>query len=263
MRILFLEEALQRRVGHWPVYLGEIACGLRSMGDTVHLLAHRQADPALLNQLDAIPWLRRSCWSDPRAQGQLGSLLHSVRFAQDLGRWLRQQIDPYDWVCSLTMRLPHLLAYTLLARSGQIPVGSRCLLLFVQGFGVYAGVDQPVHFPLSASNRLARWCFRRLRHAVRRGQIVLAAETEAMRQELACFSGLPVRLFPHPVQLHPLPEQAAQVRPVTITCPGFTLSFRMPSRASSSLSKTTASPEKRRPSLPEIFATAPSGARLP
>jgi glycosyltransferase involved in cell wall biosynthesis len=54
-----------------------------------------------------------------------------------------------------------------------------------------------------------------------RGQIVLAAETEAMRQELARFSGLPVVLFPHPVQVQPLPAPAEQPRPVTITCPGF------------------------------------------
>jgi glycosyltransferase involved in cell wall biosynthesis len=191
------------------------------MGDTVHLLAHRKADLGLVRELEAVPWLHRSCWSDPRAQGQLGGLRHSVRFARDLRRWLRQQRDPYDWICSLTMRLPHLLAYTLLARSGQIPDGSRCLLLFVQGFGVYAGPDLPVHFLPSASNRLAGWCFRRLRYGVRRGQIVLAAETEAMRLELARFSGLPVVLFPHPVQVHPLAAPVPQARPVTITCPGF------------------------------------------
>ncbi len=222
MRVLILEEALQRPAGHWPVYLGDIARGMRSMGDTVHLLAHRQADPALLLQLEAIPWLSRSCWSDPRAQGQLGGLRHSVRFARELRRWLRQQPDPYHWICSLTMRLPHLLAYTLLAWSSQIPANSRCLLLFVQGFGVYGGPDQPVHFPPTASNRLARWCFRRLRHPVLRGEIVLAAETEAMRQELAQFSDLPVVLFPHPVHVRPLPRRAEpEARPITITCPGF------------------------------------------
>jgi len=156
MRLLIVEEALQRTAGHWPVYLGDIARVLRAMGDTVDVLAHRQADPALLQQLNAIPWLSSSCWIDPRAQGQLGGLRHSLRFARELKRWLRQQSDPYDWICSLTMRLPHLLAYTFLARSGQIPAGSRCLLLFVQGFGVYAGRDQPVQFPDSASNRLGQ-----------------------------------------------------------------------------------------------------------
>jgi hypothetical protein len=222
MHLLIVEEALERQAGHWPVYIGDIVRGLRSMRDSVDVLAHRQADPALLQQLDATPWLSRSCWSDPRAQGQLGGLRHSLRFARELRGWLRQQPHPYGWICSLTMRLPHLLAYTFLARSGQIPAGSRCLLLFVQGFGVYAGPDQPVHFPTSASNRLARWCFRRLRRHVANGRIVLAAETEAMRQELMLFSGMPVVLFPHPVHVRPLPHAAAPVaRPITITCPGF------------------------------------------
>jgi glycosyltransferase involved in cell wall biosynthesis len=227
MRILIVEEALERQAGHWPVYIGDIARGLRSMGDSVDVLAHRQADPALLRELQAVPWLSRSCWNDPWAQGQLGGIRHALRFARELIRWLRQQPAPYDWVCSLTMRLPHLLAYTFLARVSQIPAGSRCLLLFVQGFGVYAGPDQPVDFPASASNRLARWCFRRLRRHVADGNIVLAAETEAMQIELASFSSLPVALFPHPVAMAlPASSSPAAVAkpgkgPFTITCPGF------------------------------------------
>lgn len=227
MRILILEEALQSGTGHWPVYLGDITRGLREAGDSVDLLAHRQADPALLQRLDATAWLSRSCWSDPHAQGQLGGIRHAFRFARELRHWLREQREPYHWICSLTMRLPHLLAYTLLIRSGQIPKGTRCLLLFVQGFGVYGGPDQPVRFPTTASNRLARWCFLRLRSSVQRGELLLAAETAAMQRELASFSGLPVALFPHPVAID-LAESTSPAavampgkRTITITCPGF------------------------------------------
>lgn len=227
MRVLILEEALQLRSGHWPVYLGDIARGLRAAGDTVDLLAHSQADPALLSELEAIPWLQRNCWSDPRSQGQLGGLSHSLRFARDLRRWLRQQRDPYDWICSLTIRLPHLLAYTLLARSAQIPDGSRCLLLFVQGFGVYQGPGFPVIFPPTLTTRLAHWCFRRLASDVHSGRVVLAAESRKMQDELQRFSQLPVRLFPHPVSLPDEPSKPS-AQPIktgsaetTITCPGF------------------------------------------
>ena len=221
MRCLFVEEALQHDAGHWPVYLGDLAQGFRLAGDTVDLLAHRDADPALLIRLKAVPWLSRSCWSDPSAQGQIGGLRHALRFAAELRRWLREQTAPYDWICSLTMRLPHLLAYTLLIRSGAVPPGCRCLLLFVQGFGVYAGPGLPARFPDTTSNRLARWCFRRLRHAVQRGDVVLAAETSAMRDELALFCGLPVQLFPHPVALAAARTPPASSLPITITCPGF------------------------------------------
>lgn len=226
MRILIVEEALQSNSGHWPVYLGDIAAGMRALGDDVDLLAHRQAVPSLLSQLGAIPWLSRSCWSDTKAQGQLGGLIHSLRFARELRQWLRQQMDPYTWICSLTMRLPHLLGYTLLARSGQIPAGTRCLLLFVQGFGVYQGPGIPVSFPATPTTRLAHWCFRRLAPAVHSRRVVLAAETRAMQAELEAFSQLPVRLFPHPVSMPeglsvPSPCKTSPSPPATITCPGF------------------------------------------
>jgi glycosyltransferase involved in cell wall biosynthesis len=227
MRILILEEALQNGAGHWPVYLGDITRGLRQAGDTVDLLAHRQADPALLASLHATAWLSRSCWSDPRAQGQVGGIHHALRFARELRRWLRQQRQPYQWICSLTMRLPHLLAYTLLVRSGQIPTDSRCLLLFVQGFGVYGGHDQPLRCPATPSDRLAAWCFQRLRASVASGQVLLAAETAAMQEELAAFSGLPITLFPHPVAIsvqgsaNPPAVERPRAGPITITCPGF------------------------------------------
>lgn len=228
MRILIVEEALQRDAGHWPVYLGDIAAGCRDSGDTVDLLAHREADPSLLSRLQAVPWLSRSCWSDPAAQGQLGGLRHALRFSAELRRWLKHQASNYDWICSLTMRLPHLLSYTLLIRSNALPIGTRCLLLFVQGFGEYVGPNnQPVRFPDSISNRLARWCFRRLRHAVLSGRVMLAAETEAMCKELALFSGLPIELFPHPVELPAVSRAransctSADNSSVTIICPGF------------------------------------------
>lgn len=229
MRILIVEEALQRDAGHWPVYLGDIASGFRHAGDIVDILAHREADFSLLERLQAQPWLSRSCWTQSVAQGQLGGLRHAIRFARELRRWLKLQPVAYTWVCSLTMRLPHLLAYTLLLRSKSVTLPTRCLLLFVQGFGDYVGLDQPVRFPQTVSNLLARWCFRRLRSAVRSGQVLLAAETEAMQKELIRFSGLPVELFPHPVELpaHPSVRNLPSCRyssdhpAVTITCPGF------------------------------------------
>lgn len=229
MRILIVEEALQHDAGHWPVYIRDIASGCRHSGDVVDVLAHRNAEPSLLSCLQAIPWLSRSCWTDSSAQGNLGGLRHALRFAIELRQWLRRQTYHYTWICSLTMRLPHLLAYTLLIRINAIPKGTRCLLLFVQGFGIFTGPDTPVIFPKTLSNRLALWCFRRLRRAVLSNRVVIAAETEAMRDELCCFTGLSVELFPHPVSLTTerllKTDVLTTCEPdhsfVTITCPGF------------------------------------------
>jgi hypothetical protein len=50
---------------------------------------------------------------------------------------------------------------------------------------------------------------------------------------------------------------------MTNTCPAFTFPSRIPAMHSNSFSKTIAGPEKDSPSLPVIFATEPSGAKLP
>lgn len=226
MKILILEEALQSGNGHWPLYIGDIAAAFRESGDQVDVLAHRDADPALLHDLQAIPWFSHNCWTDPSRQGGFGGLKHALRYGQEVAQWLQITAEP-SWVCALTMRLQHLLAFSLLCRRPWHRGGQGYLLLFVQGFGVYQGHGLPVSFPPTASTRLARWCFKRLAPAVWSGRVVLAAETKAMQAELESFAQLPVRLFTHPV----MPAAAAPEAPalttapssssVTITCPGF------------------------------------------
>jgi hypothetical protein len=107
------------------------------------------------------------------------------------------------------MRLQHLLAFALLSRDPKLPASTRFLLLFVQGFGQYAGPGQPSTFSNTPATRLARFCFRLLAPAVRSGRVVLAAETRGMQDELQRFTGLPVSLFPHPV---PAPSQGSGIR---------------------------------------------------
>ena len=226
MRIFLPEEALQSGAGHWPVYIGDIATAFRQAGHHVDVLAHRQADPVLLAELQVTPWFSRNCWTEPSRQGGIGGLRHALRYGLELSAWLRRHPDS-RWVCALTMRLQHLLAFSWLCRRPLHRGHRRYLLLFVQGFGVYQGPGLPVTFPPTASTRLARWCFRRLAPAVRSGRVVLAAETRAMQTELETFSQLPVKLFPHPVSLPAnsappaLSISAQGSPPITITCPGF------------------------------------------
>lgn len=222
MRILIAEEALQTGSGHWPSYIGCIAEGMRVAGDDVDILMHERAGEKLVGEMKGVPWFSRNCWIDKRSQGAWGVFQHNIRFRRELRRWILSH-EPYDWVCALTMRLQHLLAYALLVRDGGLPEKMRFLLLFVQGFGVYAGLGEPTRFPGTVSNRMARLCFRLLAPAVRAGRVVLAAETKGMQEELERFTGLPVSLYPHPV---PAPEGGvARTRevadPVTISCPGF------------------------------------------
>lgn len=225
MNILILEEALQHGNGHWPVYIGDITRAFRQSGDHVDVLAHRNADPRLLQELQAVAWFSQNCWTNPSSQGGLGGLKHAGRYAWELSRWLRGSQE-IAWVCALTMRLQHLLAFSLLCRRPLHHGKHRYLLLFVQGFGEYQGLQESVTFPPTPSTRLARWCFRRLASAVISGRVVLAAETRAMQAELESFTNLPVCLFPHPVALLPSSSsRSGDLAPtpptITITCPGF------------------------------------------
>ncbi|MDX2110988.1 MAG: glycosyltransferase [Verrucomicrobiota bacterium] len=224
MRYLIVEEALRDGRGHWPTYIGGIAAGLRSRGDSVDILAHRHASADLLRQLHAIPCLRKSCWEDQQSQGMVGGLRHNASFQRDLAGYL-QRTARYDWVMALTVRLQHLAAFACLARKGTQCRQTQFLLLFVQGFGQYAGDGSPVVFPRSGSTLFARLCFRLMRPAVMAGRIHLAAETVGMQTEMERFTGLPWALFPHPVEFSASAKQSvitsSRSGTVTITCPGF------------------------------------------
>jgi len=230
---------LQGGGGHWPSYIGDIATGLRALGDEVDVAIHQRATQGVIDRVGGFPWFSRNCWIDPTSQGPLGGIRHNLTFRKELAAWLGlKQNDSYDWICAFTMRLQHLLAFALLSRSSEIPKKTRFFLLFVQGFGRYAGHGKPTEFPGNLSTKLARFCFWLMAPAVRSGRVLLAAETRGMQDELQRFTGLSVTLAPHPVNFesglsksstldfagpvvttHPLRQLSTQ--PLTITCPGF------------------------------------------
>ena len=222
MRVLITEEALQTGGGHWPSYIGGIASGLRDSGDVVDVLVHREAGKSVVDTVRGTPWFTRNCWLDPRSQGGLGGIRHNLGFRSEVKSWIKGH-DSYDWVCGFTIRLQHLLAFALLSLDPGLSKNTRFLMLFVQGFGRYAGTGKPTIFPNTPSIWLARMCFRLLRPAVRSGRVVLAAETAGMQEELRSFTRLDVALFPHPVPT--MTERADRIASpgdsVTVTCPGF------------------------------------------
>ena len=221
MRILIVEEALEKGSGHWPNYIGGLAVGMRQHGDTVDILGHQNATETLRNELGVIPYLSKNCWLDSASQGLVGGLRHNFRFKSELKRWLKKH-PPYDWVCSLTIRLQHLLAFAFLSRSPLADKHHKYLLLFVQGFSRYSEQSQSYRFLRSPTNVLAKLCFRLLTPAVKSKSVILAAETESMKRELEEFTELPVTLFPHPIEAKDLsPNTKVSPDPITISCPGF------------------------------------------
>lgn len=203
VRILITEEALRLGNGHWPRYVQDLAEGFRAAGDYVDVLAHKDATQKVFEAVPgAVPWFHRDCRADARSQGLIGGIRHNVSFYRDLAKWLDEH-EPYDWVLSLSSRPKHLLAFALLARKKRL-ARTRYLVLFVLGFGKVAGhrpVGRRAEFRPGAANAFAKLCFAFLRGPVRRGQVVLAAETKGMQGELQRFSGLPASLYPHPVEV--------------------------------------------------------------
>ncbi len=221
MRILIVEEALEKGSGHWPNYIGGLAAGMRQYGDTVDILGHENATETLRNELGVIPYLSQNCWLDSASQGLTRGLRHSFKFKSELKRWLKK--DPhYSWVFSLTVRLQHLLAFALLSRSPLANKNTKYLLLFVQGFSCYSEQSRSYQFLRSPSNVLAKLCFRLLTPAVKAKNVILAAETEGMKRELEEFTQLPVELFPHPIEAKNLSQNTnVPSDPITVSCPGF------------------------------------------
>jgi glycosyltransferase involved in cell wall biosynthesis len=209
MRILITEEALRLGNGHWPSYVQDLAEGFRAAGDHVDILAHKQAQPKVFEAVPgAIPWFSRDCRADPRSQGLIGGIRHNFSFARDLRAWLEQN-GPYDWVLSLSSRPKHLMGFALLSkRNARREIAqTRFVVMFVLGFGRFAGAGKPAVFPKRPVTYFTKFCFWLVADAVRRGQVVLAAETKGMQAEVERFSGLPAVLFPHPVEMPAEPQE--------------------------------------------------------
>jgi glycosyltransferase involved in cell wall biosynthesis len=233
VRILITEEALEGENGHFPNYVGDIAGKLRLSGCDVDVLAHINASEKVLKQVGGHRWFRRNCRTDRRSSGLTGVLLHNIFIWRDLTRWLHKRPD-YDWVLQLASRRQHLLAFTLAAYQKQFFPNGKLLLLFVLGFGEYDAELKKTVFKANLSTLLSRLMFKFMAPLVRRGRLVIAAETEQMRLELEDFTNHKVVLFPHPVEDTHLQDSLLSFRksknisveelaerPLVITCPGF------------------------------------------
>lgn len=200
MRILIAEEALQSGKGHWPSYIGDIAAGLRAMGDEVDVLVHRQATATVLERVGGTPWFSRNSYAPDAPSGGKAGLQHSWIFYCEMRAWLKKS-DAYDHVLVLTMRIQHLMGLALLLR--RLPKAARrthFVMLFVQGFGEYVGPGQLRAFPATPTTRMARICFRSMRQAVAKGRLSIVAETMGMRAELERLSGSVAVYLPHAVE---------------------------------------------------------------
>jgi glycosyltransferase involved in cell wall biosynthesis len=220
MRVLIVEEALQKHQGHWVSYIGGIASELRKMGDTVDVLVHKDAEDDVIHEVGGTRWLRRSVWTDPRSTGTVGGLIHNWMLYRDLAGFLDRN-PPYDMVLALTMRVQHVLAFAHLARSTR---GGRCgriVLLFLAGFSIYEGPGRAPRIPANGAVLTFRLGVAHMRSAIRAGKVLLTAQVRARCAELKQMTNLPCRLLPQPVLLGASGRGERQGKELVFLHPGF------------------------------------------
>ncbi|MDA0348699.1 MAG: glycosyltransferase [Verrucomicrobia bacterium] len=219
MKVTIFEEALKGDSGHWPTYIETLKRGFESAEDKVAVVAHRDVSQKLIDLLDAKPLFRKSIWSQPFSKWD--KVMHPFAFAGDVNKYLSKHETP-DLIMCLTMRLQHVLAWSFLIKRSTLKKGSRVVLLFVQGVGRWdSSLNKPV-VDLNLNNRLMRLAIRNLRQLVKEKKVILASETEGMREELSNFTGIPFVAFPHPVlSTDSDRSKADQTGPLRFCCPGF------------------------------------------
>lgn len=224
-RILIVEEALRSPKGHWPEYIRTIATACRNAGDEVTILAHSDASPDIVSQLQAIPLLPHSAWDgiynsrNPLVRYS-GAILHNRRLYRRLSDFLEQS-EKFDCVLAPTILIHHLFAWGRLARRFAGRKFDRLTLLFVNGQGIYQGPGKPVLFPRHPKRSVFRSGLRAFRPMVNDGTVVLGAETAAMAREYQAFSGIRFQRFPHPVDFSMPDEDESSVDEPVFACLGF------------------------------------------
>jgi len=203
MRWLIAEDALRDRKGHWFEYVRTFRSGLNRLGDEVTVLADKQAEAFIRNELSAQAVLPESIWH--RMSDGAGALrrymrlpIHAVKTWYCVRRVLRTDAD-YDIVFVPTVSVHHLLAWTKLIKSRLLNGRTRVLLYFLH-MPVREREDGSFTWDGSPTSRLMFRLFGRLRNEVESGKVVLGVETIPLRDCISRLIKLPVYYLPQPVE---------------------------------------------------------------
>lgn len=222
MNWLIVEDALRNRQGHWAEYIKTFREGFRAMGDSVEVLCDAGAEQWLVETLKAKPVLPPSIWH--RTSDGAGKFKRLARIPThgwatfvSMRNWFRTNPAP-DMVFVPTVLVHHLIGWLILIH-GPLRRKKSKVLLFFPNTPVY--LDKATGRGLLApepTGRLFGWLIRRLDSAVRKGRVILGAETSSMRKALEEATGVPFVYLPHPVPVFFEPEPKG--RPLTMAVYG-------------------------------------------
>jgi len=203
MKWLIVEDALRDKKGHWFEYIRTFRCGLMHEGDEVTVLADRNVELFIREQLDAKPVLPASIWhrmSDGAKPWKryLRVPVHAWQTWRCVRIWLKNNQD-YDLIFVPTVSLHHLLGWLWLIK--RVLKGKRTrVLLYFLSLPITLTSDGQARWVNSLTTSLLRWIFRRLQSSVMSGRVVLGVETVPLKQALETLTNLPVCYLPQPVE---------------------------------------------------------------
>ncbi|MEB3189381.1 MAG: glycosyltransferase [Snowella sp.] len=215
MKWLIVEDALRDQQGHWFEYISTFQKGLQEIGDQVTILADREAQTFILEELKALPALPPSIWhrmsdgANPLVR-YLRLPVHGWRTVQAMKRFLATH-NNYDVIFVPTVLVHHLLAWTWLIKRGLMPGQTQIILFFPNAPVQYDQTHQTYSWSESLTTKLLRYLLKQLTPEVQQRKVILGVETHPMQKALSFLTGLDFTYFPHPVE--PILNQPSQSTP--------------------------------------------------
>ena len=214
-RLLIVEEALKDRRGHWYEYNRAIIGEARGRGIATTVLAHRDLEAGLRDELQALPYFPVTSWDlgynhPSAARRYLGLLHHNLRVI----RWLSRHFAthaPYDVVLVPTVVLYHWLAWRWLAGRGHGRWFQKLVLTTRNNAGEYNPTTGGYQF--NASAQVLRRVVGSFGSMVRQGVVELTSDSARLAAQYQALCGVPFTTYPHPRPTAHLPPEPAARTP--------------------------------------------------
>ena len=216
---MIAEEALKNKRGHWFEYNRAIVAEARRRGIDTTVLAHRDVEPDVAQELGATPFFAVTNWdgiyNSPSAwKRYLGILRHNLRVARAMGQFFAAQ-PAYDVVLVPTVVLHHWIAWRWLAWRGHGRWFRKLVLTTRNNAGEYDAATGSYRFKASAA--VLRRAIGSFRGPVRRGEVELASDSDRIAAQHEALCRLPFAVYPHPVDDPRPPRRSAREPGAAVT----------------------------------------------
>jgi glycosyltransferase involved in cell wall biosynthesis len=201
MRLLIVEEALKDKRGHWYEYNRAIVAEARRRGIEITVLAHANLQSDVAAELGATPFFPATSWDGvyyhlSAWKRYLGILHHNMLVARLMALFFAKSTR-FDVVLVPTVVLHHWLAWRWLAWRGRGRWYGKLVLTTRNNAGEYDAAKRRYVFKSSA--RVLQRVVASFQEPVRRKEVELATDSEAIAKQYQALCGVAFSVYPHPV----------------------------------------------------------------